>query len=324
VATTKRRTTLEDIVGGRKLNELKVPGLPNAGNVTQMLGGFSPFEAPTSPPPGFYDPALDAQGRASDRGLDQLLADLRKQGTRSEDQRTLDRGDIERTAGESLADLLRQSGREGEDYGTATGRLGEDFGRSKSRLGEDHTTNSEAIGRNYQRLGASQSQSAVAAGASGGYFAGAAKARAANQGLDQGAEDRAFGRSSQDLQTGFDRTGADLLRDHMRFGEDASTQTTRIGDAKDRGLGEVDRQYGYGVVDRADAGQRATDENTFFQQDLGGQKLFSAGQQGYTLPTGPKNEFRDAQGNPYQVRIEGKEAVGYNPDGTVKFRRKKA
>jgi hypothetical protein len=218
---------------------------------------------PAVPPAGFYDPALDAQDRAGDRGLAQLLQDLGKQGSRAEDQRTIDRGQVNQGADWSLADLLRGSQREGADYGTATGRLG-----------EDHATNTATIGRNYQRLGQSQAGAAQMAGvAQGGTFAAAKAARDTNQGLEQGAED-----------LGFNRTGADLLRDHMRYGEDNTTSVDRTKTTRDQQLGDVDRLFGYGVVDRADTAQRGTNENTFFGQDVGAQKLYQAGQQGWVAP----------------------------------------
>jgi hypothetical protein len=225
---------------------------------------------PSAPPPGFYDPALDAQGRASDRGLEQLLQDLGKGGTRAEDQRTIDKGQVNQTADWSLADLLTGKNREGEDYGTATGRLG-----------EDHATNLASILRNYSRLGQSQAGAAVSQGLLGGStFAKAKAARDENQGLDTTAENTQFGRQ-----------GADLLSQHNRFGEDYTTQTGRVGTQRDQQLGDIERLFGYGVVDRADQGQRATNENTFFHQDLGGQRLYQAGQAGWTAPAPPAQPF---------------------------------
>lgn len=222
--------------------KIRAWGQPNS-NFEQPSTAPPTFTAtPTvMPPAGMYDPALDAQGRAGDRGLGYLLQDLGKAGTRADDQHTIDRGQINQGADWSLADLLTGHNREGEDYGRATADLGQ----------------------SYQRLGASQAGAAIQAGvAEGGTFAAAKKARDVNQGHDQ--------------------SGLDL--GHARAGEDYNTQTDRVTKTRDQQLGDVDRLYGYGTVDRADTGQRAQDENTFFGQDTGAQKLYQAGQAGWTAP----------------------------------------
>jgi hypothetical protein len=230
--------------------------------------------APTDqpPPPGYYDPALDAQGRASDRGLAQMLQDLGKQGTRAEDQYTIDKGQINQGADWSLADLLRGSQREGADFTQSTGRLN-----------QDHGTNLADILRNYQRLGTSQAGAATAAGVgSGGTFAAAKAARDANQGLDQTAENTQFGRAMTDATTA-----------HTRFGEDNTTSVDRTNVSRNQQLGDAGRLYGYGVVDRGDAAQRGSTENTFFNQDLGASKLYQAGQQGYVAPGTPLPNYEN-------------------------------
>jgi hypothetical protein len=202
--------------------------------------------APSSvlPPPGQYDPALDAQGRAGDRGLAQLLQDLGKAGTRAESQYTIDKGQINQGADWSLADLLTGHNREGEDYGNST----------------------RDLNTSYQRLGQSQAGHAVQAGVQGGgTFAAALAARTTNQQHDQ--------------------SGLDLA--HTRSGEDYNTQTGRVNTSRRQQLDDAARLYGYGVVDRADTGQRATNENTFFGQDLGDQKLYQATQAGWMPPSAP-------------------------------------
>lgn len=235
----------------------------NVSPVTTKPPTFTATPTTVTPPAGFYDPALDAQQRAGDRGLAQMLQDLGKAGTRADDQLRVDKGQINQGADWSLADLLTGKNREGEDYSTATGRAG-----------EDHSTNLATIGRNYQRLGSSQAGSAVQAGVgSGGTFAAAKAARDTNQGLETTAEN-----------TGFNRSTADMLTQHNRSGEDYTTQKGRVETTRGQQLGDADRLYGYGVVDRADTGQRATDENTFFGQDTGAQKLYQAGQQGWVAP----------------------------------------
>lgn len=238
VATTKKTAKVTSI--GSVL-----PSKVGSGALPVKAPTFTSIPSTVTPPSGFYDPALDAQGRAGSRGLAQLLQDLGKAGTRAEDQLGIDKGQINQGADWSLADLLTGKNREGEDYGTAT----------------------KDLGTQYQRQGESQAGAAIQAGVAteGGTLAAAAAKRAANQAHDQ----------------------AGLDTQHARFGEDYATQAGpdgRINTVRRQQLGDADRQYGYGVVDRADTGQRATAENTFFGQDVNAQKLYQAGQQGWVAP----------------------------------------
>jgi hypothetical protein len=198
--------------------------------------------APVSdrPPAGFYDPSLDAQQRASGRGLSDLLADTTTAGSRAESDYQLGNNQLKTTAGRSLADLLRGNQREGQDYSTSLADLS----------------------RSFQRLGQSQAQSAASKGLGQGALAAAMKARTANEAIKR-----------QPLDTA-----------HQRAGEDYTTQTGRVNEDLSSGLAENARQYQYGVDDRATDVGRAQRENLFFGQDIGAQKLFQAGQAGWTIP----------------------------------------
>lgn len=150
---------------------------------------------PPAPPPGSYDPALDAQQRAGDRGLAQYLADLQTQGQRAQTGHD-----------QSLADLLRSFTRGKEDIGT-----------SRTRANEDYGTATAANVRNYQRLGSAQTQNAVAAGVEGGgALLASQQARDVNQAIDQAP-----------IDTAHTRTLADLLRSETRLGEDYGTGVDR-------------------------------------------------------------------------------------------------
>lgn len=205
---------------------------------------FTPTPTTVTPPAGYYDPSLDAQGRAGGRGLTQLLQDLAKAGSRADSQLAIDKGQINQGADWSLADLLTGHNREGQDY----------------------TQNTADLGQSYQRLGVSQAGRAAQAGLlGGGTFAAAAAARGANQAHDQAGLDLAHSRANEDYNTQAGTNG-------------------RINTVRQQQLDNADRLYGYGVADRGDQGQRATDENTFYQQDLGAQKLYQAGQAGWVAP----------------------------------------
>lgn len=171
----------------------------------------------------------------------------------------------------------------------------------ETRGGEDYTRAVGGLDRRYQQLASGQSQAAAASGVGlGGALVAAARARRSNYALDRQPIDTSWSRERQDIGTARDRTN-----------ENASLA-----------LSNADRQYGYGVVDRAEGAQRATDDNTFYQQDVGAQRWFQAGQAGVVPPSRPSNEFTDPQGNPYRVLRRGKKTVGVNPAGRVLWSRK--
>jgi hypothetical protein len=215
----------------------KAPAGTTASPYSPDQGGLNALKAPA----GYYDPGLDAQERATGRGLAQSLADLQSQGERAQTSQ-----------GWTLEDLLR-----GRDRGLA------DIGTSRTRANEDYGTSIANLDRNYARLGSTQTQNATAAGVEGG---GALQASA-----NQRAENQAIDRAP--IDTGHTRTLADLLKSETQLGEDYNS-----------GVERANTQYGWGVGDRATQGQRATDENTFFGQDVNGQRLFQAGQAGWTAP----------------------------------------
>lgn len=200
---------------------------------------WTPYEAPP-PPPGSYDPALDAQQRAAERGYGYLKNDTATGLERAgEDfntgwaglQQGYDRGiaDLGTQDTRSIEDYTRDSGWRQQDYSTGVQRRADDFGldnryagedfqlgntrdtqdytRSTGRLGEDHGIATGNLARNFQRLGAAQVGQAAQAGVSGGgTLAAAFKARQENQGLEQSALDLSKNRGMEDIQTGFDRS----------------------------------------------------------------------------------------------------------------------
>jgi hypothetical protein len=175
--------------------------------------GFTPFRAPTSPPPGTYDPTLDASVRASGRGLNDLNQDTERDNSRSLTDYVTGQNRIDQNTGYSLADLLRGSTRETADYGTQTAGLQ----------------------RQFQNLASSQADQANAAGvSSSGWAAQAARKRQANEALAQQGLDTAHSRSLEDsginvgrTNTGADQQRADLTLGYQRGGEDRQTTATR-------------------------------------------------------------------------------------------------
>ncbi len=200
---------------------------------------FTPFRASTSPPPGTYDPALDAQLRAGGRGLFDLEQDTSLMNERELDDYLLGQQELQRQRDEGLADLVRA--------------------RTQSR--ENYDSDLGALTRNYQRLGNSQDQSAAVAGvSSGGALVQAAQKRAANQevdkkpidtnynrfveqaGIDEQRLQEGFGRGMGQLATGYERgyTDRNLVqlpraqREQSFFGQDIGEQ--RFFQAKQGGF----------------------------------------------------------------------------------------
>jgi hypothetical protein len=120
-----------------------------AASMAKRRQAFTPWAPNASPPAGTYDPGLDAQSGAIDRGQLYSTQDLETAGSRAEQDYGVQQHQLTTGRDQSLADLLTGHTRAGEDYST-----------SSTRLGENHATNLESIGRNYQRLGVSQAGAA--------------------------------------------------------------------------------------------------------------------------------------------------------------------
>jgi hypothetical protein len=176
---------------------------------------FKGFKPPTAPPPSTYDPVLDQQLRAAQRGYGDLQQDTERDQTRATNDYSIAQNRTNEQSGYSLADILRNTGRESQDYQTATGNLN----------------------RQYTQLASSQGQAANAAGLLGGGFAQqAAQKRAANQQIDQTQLDTTHQRAMDDYATQAQRTGTatqenlgDLGLNYQRGNEDRNTTQSRSG-----------------------------------------------------------------------------------------------
>lgn len=187
----------------KKTATLKHQPVPQQQRADRM---FTPFKTPTRPPAGTYDPALDAQERATGRGLADFLEDTETGRTRA----TTDYG-------LGLADIAT-----GERYQT------EDMDRGLTRAREDHTSQSGLLSRRYSMLADSQVDQQAAAGVDrGGTVMAALAKRQANQAVDQAPLDSALSRFMEDdargrlrLTEGADRQRGALGLNYSRAGED--------------------------------------------------------------------------------------------------------
>jgi hypothetical protein len=209
--------------------------------------GFAQYADPaqppvqTSPPPGSYDPAIDAQVGQSNRGLADFLSDYIRDfgepgtalGGRAGEDLTLGKADVERGYGRNLTDILTSRSRAGEDYGHAV----------------------EGLNRNFAQLGAQQTQAARAAGVQrGGALAQALAKRAENQRI-----------AREPMDTNF-----------ARYNADSSQAEGRLGEDRGLALGALDRGFLRGSDDAATALARGQRENTAFGLDATAQKFYQA------------------------------------------------
>jgi hypothetical protein len=170
---------------------------------------FTPWQLPTSPPPGSYDPALDAQLRAEQRGYGDLQAQNATNSLYSGQDYQTGQARENQSYANQMADIAQGRTRTNEDYGTATGNLV----------------------RSFQQLGQSQRGSINAAGLGGGALRMALSRRNENQGIQQGALDTTHNRALEDYSTQTDRTYdahrnnlADLLTNYTRGQGQQATQ----------------------------------------------------------------------------------------------------
>lgn len=195
----------------------KNPGakLPSTGMAPNVGGGFTPFALPDRPPPGTYDPAIDAQVRAGQRGYGDLEQDTGIANTRAQDDYTLGKDELQRQLDRALTDA----------------------GTTRTRQHDSFIENLGALDRNYANLGASQAQRMVAAGGgqSGG-FQQALEKRMANQAIERKPLDTAEGQQVADYGTfttrakeGFDSGLGQLGLSLGRGNEDRANTLARAG-----------------------------------------------------------------------------------------------
>lgn len=212
---------------------------------------FDPYQAPTSPPPGTYDPGLDAQLRAAQRGYGDLQTDygydaagnpIGTQSSRSLNDFTLAQQRLNDQGQQSIGDVLRARARGQQDYATQTAN----------------------VGRQYGNLATQQGSALTGAGVTGpgGALAAALRVRTANQGRDQ--------------------AGLDLQQ--QRFLQDSGLQESRIGTSLAQRLGDLGTGYQRGVEDNATKLERAARELGFYGQDVAAQRFAQASSSGLWDP----------------------------------------
>ena len=230
------------------------------------------------PPPGTYDPNLDAVERASGRGLQDLVQDVdlgRQRGFTD--------------FGLGQADLNTQRTQLGEDYATGQAAVERNYGRSLADLlkqreqgTQDYGSSVQTLQRNYTNLGEAQGEQQRKAGAfeGGGAALQAARKREANQAIDRAPIDTAYQRFMGDSQTAQGRLGEDKATSL----NDLLTGFNRGTGAIDTGGGQLGLNYARSMEDLTSQLSRAQRENTEFGIDTAAARQAQYGGPVITVP----------------------------------------
>jgi hypothetical protein len=209
------------------------------------------------PPLGSFDPGLEGQRRASERGLKDLKFDTRKANQRAAMDLGIATGLAERNAGRQSQDLQMGFQRDLTDLAIQQQRGTEDYGHAI-----------DALTRRYDTLGQDQAQQQAAAGVSrSGTAAAAAAVRAGNMSFER-----------QPIDIGYQRQQQDIGTREQRLGESTGIEAGRIGEDLNSRLQNLNTQAQRSAYDRATKLSRAKREQAFYEGDVTQQEYFQAHQ----------------------------------------------
>lgn len=240
---------------------------------------------PTQPPPGTYDPVIDAQVGSANRGLFDLAQDTARGYERLTGDYAINVGDTEQSFGRGMEDVTRSYGRAGEDLSTSRDRGLAAILTGRQRTTEDRDTAIGNLRHNYGQLGVAQAQQASSQGLGRSAILAAGQARAGNFERDRRPVDTAFGRAMEDFGTREGQIGEDFARQTGRLGDDRGVATQRLGEDRGEGLGRLSMGLERGTQDLSSGLARAIRENTYFGLDANTSRWHQAGQAGYVPRT---------------------------------------
>lgn len=224
--------------------------------------GLPATSAPLPPPPvGTYDPSIDYNAGASQRGYDQTAGDAQTTAEQGQQDYGLGLGDLTTGRDRKLADLLT----------------------SRTRLGEDFTRQSGDITRNYGILSSQQAEGAAQRGVtSQGLIGKSNQIRGANESRDQSLLKTNADRQTADIDLATGRTGEDFTRG--KLGLDLGNARQFGGFNGQTLLNPLTGQPEFGSL--LTGLTRAGGENNAFQIASAGLRTQGAAANGYTAPTG--------------------------------------
>jgi hypothetical protein len=237
--------------------------VPPAG--TGSAGGLS------IPPFLTYDPAIEAQRRAAERGLEDTEAQIKTEG---------------HFAGtklhEAMRNLRRTTHYKRTDIGTSFQRGSQKLGyeeadtrKKAQRTGEDFQTRLNDIARQFGELGHRQGEASNAAGVlDAGTGAASAAARNRNQGFAEAPIHTAQGRLGEDLMTALSRIGVS----RGQLAEDRGRSLGRLKQDTTVSRRAARREYGQQAFLRNRKQEEARREQAISNQDLIAEEIYSARQ----------------------------------------------
>lgn len=218
---------------------------------------FAPEKGLERPPLMSSDPALEAERRALQRGVQDLFRDTRREvGRAKEDRRT------------SVTDLRRMTGRARKDLTRGFKRGTADLAREKQRLGQDYSMALADIFHANDVTAQQQAEAANAAGVLGGSTAAAsAAARAGN-----------LQRARQPLDTSLQRGTQDIATERRRLGQDTRLGKRQLRQDKRFDMNLIQRDYSRFRQDARTGLQRGIREQRIGDIDITNQQIFNARQ----------------------------------------------
>jgi hypothetical protein len=236
------------------------------------------------PPSMSFDPALEAQRRAAQRGLEDTEADIKTK-----------RHYAERDLGLALQGIRINTGRKRFDANTEFQRGNTKLANQESetkldaeRQDQDFQTRLADIGRQFSELGTRQGEASNAAGVSdAGTAAASAAARSQNQTQAEAPIHVAQGRLQEDLMTALDR----IAQSRGYLDQDHGLYLHRLATDRDINRREARRETGRSLFSLNREDQRAKREGAIANADLLEQEIYAARQNhpGAFSKTGQKN-----------------------------------
>lgn len=234
---------------------------PKPGRVT--AGGY------IQPPFLTYDPGIEAQRRAAQRGLEDTTQNVKTEGHFAHTD-----------LAQALRDLGTENARKRQDISLSAQRgerkLGyqeQDVQTRGARANQDFGTQLANISRQFSQLGQRQTQSANAAGVlDAGTQAASAAARGQNQQLAEAPIHTAQARSQEDLAEALRRLGTA----RGELGEDTASSLGRLGEDTSRSRMLAKREAGRKGFELKRKEGRAKREGAISNVDLLQQEMFQA------------------------------------------------
>lgn len=261
---------------------------PRSGAAPKSLA-WKPFKLPPVPA-GSYNPTLDAELSASQRGVQ----DTENEVATDEARDTTDYGTgvegINREAQQGLESIATQRQQEQQNYQQALQRLGE----------------------SYKRLGVTQGEQQNQAGVlEGGAVLQAAAKRASNENKER-----------QPLAQSDERTLAALGTKQQELEQNKALKLAQLAltDAPPEEGNPVGGRDFQDLVTKLTKAQR---EGAYFGLDTAAQKDYQAAQAGYVPPAAPKGQRTTQSGQTYHTISHGNEWWDVTPSGQVIKRRPK-